>query len=126
MGPGRRERVFVYGTLRRGGSNGWRMAGSNWIGLAEVAGRLYRIDWYPGLVLDSAAGPVTGELFEVDEALLATLDDYEGPEYRRVLTRAALCGDSCAGSCEAWVWEWHGGIDEASRLARGDWLADHG
>lgn len=126
MRPGRCEQVFVYGTLRRGGSNAWRMAGCKWIGPAEVAGRLYRIDWYPGVVLDPAAGPVTGELFEVDDTILAALDDYEGPEYRRVLTRATFCGESCGNSCEAWVWEWRGGIDEARWIASGDWLAECG
>lgn len=126
MGPGHRERVFVYGTLRRGGSNDWRMSGASWIGPAEVAGRLYRVDWYPGLVPDPLAGPVTGELHEVDAAMLAALDDYEGPEYRRVRARVALRGAVGGDTCEAWLWEWLGDIDETRRLATGDWLAEGG
>ena len=51
-----RERVGVYGTLRRGGSQHRRMAGAEWIGACDVRARMYRIDWYPGVVLDDDAG----------------------------------------------------------------------
>ncbi|MEO8614231.1 MAG: gamma-glutamylcyclotransferase family protein, partial [Luteolibacter sp.] len=44
--------VFVYGTLRRGGSNHFRMDGAEFITAGRIAGRMYKIDWYPGLVLD--------------------------------------------------------------------------
>ena len=45
--------VFVYGTLRRGGSNDiTRLVPSpRWVGTAQVAGQMYNLGAYPGLVL---------------------------------------------------------------------------
>lgn len=111
--------VFVYGTLRRGGSNHVRMAGARFIAAATVRGRLYRIEWYPGLVLDAAAGEVKGELFAVEPWQMAGLDDYEGDEYRRVRTTVATADGA---PLTAWVWEWLGPVDEAQRIAGGDWV----
>lgn len=122
-----RELVFVYGTLRTGASNRFRMDRGESLGPASVRGRLYAIDWYPGLVLDGSAGPVRGELFAVDAAHLRELDAFEGipagamegAEYRRV--RSAV--DTPSGGCRsAWLWEWLGPIDETSQLPEGDWL----
>lgn len=73
--------IFVYGTLRPGGSAEARMTGhGRWLGPASAPGRLYRIAHYPGLVADADAGePVHGALFEAadPDALLASLDIYE-------------------------------------------------
>jgi gamma-glutamylcyclotransferase (GGCT)/AIG2-like uncharacterized protein YtfP len=119
--------VFVYGTLRRGGSNDFRMAGAEFITAGTVAGRIYRIDWYPGLVLDDAGDEIHGEVYAVDEELLADLDlfeglsagEIEGSEYRRV-PATVVCKDSRI--LTAWVWEWLGITDESQRLHDGDWL----
>ncbi len=80
---GLRERVFVYGTLRVNAEQGGRMKGAHLLGSGVVGGRLYQVDWYPGLVLAND-GEVVGEVYEVDEVMLAALDEYEGGEYRRV------------------------------------------
>ncbi|BCU79323.1 gamma-glutamylcyclotransferase family protein [Luteolibacter sp. LG18] len=114
-----RHRVFVYGTLRTGGSNHHRMAGATFIAPATVSGRLYRIDWYPGVVLDPEAGLVSGEIYEVDDSRLAALDDYEGSEYRRVETEALLTDGS---SARVLIWEWCLEVDESRRIPGGDWL----
>ncbi len=50
--------VFVYGTLRQGASNHFRLEGATTLGEAWVLGQLYRIDWYPGLLLDDDGIPV--------------------------------------------------------------------
>ena len=110
-----RERVGVYGTLRRGGSQHRRMAGAEWIGACDVRARMYRIDWYPGVVLDDDAGCVRVEVYAVDARLLAELDAFEGPEYRRVRCRGA-------DAPGFWMWEWLGACDEGQRIAGGDWL----
>lgn len=117
-----REMVFVYGTLRRGGSNHFRMAGAEFVAAATVRGRLYQIDWYPGLVLDDTADDVTGEIYLVSGILLESLDDFEGGEYRRVLT-LAQCGGGHPSLPSAWIWEWLGPCDEKNRIINGDWLA---
>ncbi len=120
------HRVFVYGTLRQGGSNHFRMAGSRFVSAGHVKGRLYRIDWYPGLILDPEAGEVLGEVFDVTAEQLRELDvfeglsagEVEGCEYRRVLTEVTS-GES---TTHAWVWEWVGPFNEADRIPDGDWL----
>lgn len=119
--------VFVYGTLRRGGSNHFRMAGAEFIAAGTISGRMYRIDWYPGLVLDSAGDEISGEVYAVGPEQLAALDAFEGlsageiqgSEYRRVLT-TVVQQDSQTRT--AWVWEWLGATEESQRVADGDWL----
>ncbi len=86
------ELVFVYGTLRRGASNHWRMEEAEFVGEAWVLGHLYPIDWYPGMVLDDDGVPVRGEVYRVGSELLGELDEFEGvrgevaDEYARVRT----------------------------------------
>jgi gamma-glutamylcyclotransferase (GGCT)/AIG2-like uncharacterized protein YtfP len=121
-----RELVFVYGTLRRGGSNHFRMDGADFITGGTVLGRMYRFSWYPGLVVDSAAGKILGEVYAVGAAQLAALDEFEGisateiegSEYRRVKVQV----NSSNGPVNAWIWEWLGEVDENQRIAHGDWL----
>jgi gamma-glutamylcyclotransferase (GGCT)/AIG2-like uncharacterized protein YtfP len=123
-----RELVFVYGTLRRGGSNHFRMDGAEFVGVGRIVGRMYRIDWYPGLVLDESGDDILGEVYSVDLEMLGNLDSFEnvsaddpeGSEYRRVKTNVSL---PTAETLSAWVWEWLGAMDESQRLPGGDWLA---
>lgn len=73
--------VFVYGTLKRGGSNHAWLAGQVFLGPAHTAPgfTLYSLGEYPGLVADpSDAAGVSGELWAVDAACLAGLDELEG------------------------------------------------
>jgi gamma-glutamylcyclotransferase (GGCT)/AIG2-like uncharacterized protein YtfP len=65
--PQERQLVFVYGTLKRGGSNHHYLAGQQYLGAAHtVPGfNLYSLGTYPGLVTDPAATcGVAGELCE--------------------------------------------------------------
>lgn len=115
----RRHRVFVYGTLRQGAAQGHRMAGAEWLGRGEVRGELFRVSWYPGVVLREDGGFVKGDVFAADDDLLDKLDEYEGGEYRRV--RVEVKGDSAG---VAWIWEWAGEVPEDGRIPTGDWLAE--
>ena len=94
-----------------------RMEGAQWLGTGTVCGDLFRISWYPGVVLRQDGGKVVGEVYGVDDFLLEKLDAYEGDEYRRV--RVAVEGEAAG---EAWVWEWACGRPETGRMAGGDWL----
>ena len=102
--------VFVYGTLRRGGSNHFRMAEADFLGEGKISGRMYQIDWYPALVCGGSRW-VKGELYRLSDSTLGELDIFEGihidplevREYRRVRTMVTLSG---GGREEAWVWEW--------------------
>lgn len=124
--------VFVYGTLRRGGSNHFRMDGSEFVGGGRISGSIYMIDWnpqltYPALVL-GGEGEVVGEMYLVSDAHLGDLDRFEGigitswrdDEYRRVATPVKLDDGS---ERSAWVWEWNSSVRDAVRLQDGDWLS---
>lgn len=115
------EVLFVYGTLRSGGSNHFRLRDAKLLGTGVVAGRLYRVDWYPALILDSDGEPVVGDLVEIPSEHLAALDGYEGREYRRV--RAAIMPTNGTGPQDAWLWEYVDPVDESRRIDGGDWLA---
>jgi gamma-glutamylcyclotransferase (GGCT)/AIG2-like uncharacterized protein YtfP len=72
--------VFVYGTLRRGGRNDINrlQPAPRYVGMGEVQGSLYHIDWYPGLTLGGEeAVTVVGEVYEVAPRLEALLDEIE-------------------------------------------------
>jgi gamma-glutamylcyclotransferase (GGCT)/AIG2-like uncharacterized protein YtfP len=70
--------VFVYGTLRAGGSNDiarFRPA-ARFVGRAEIAGTLYHLGAYPGATL-GGAGRLQGEVYRIEPALEAQLDQLE-------------------------------------------------
>lgn len=73
--------VFVYGTLKRGGSNHAFLAHQRYLGDARTAPgfTLYSLGDFPGMVRapGDTAG-VTGELWVVDDGCLAELDRLEG------------------------------------------------
>lgn len=121
------EPVFVYGTLRRGGSNHFRMNGAEFLGAGKIAGKIFKIDWYPALAC-GGAGEVQGELYRVCAEHLRALDVFEGilpdseeqREYRRVMVEVTL---ESGEKQSAWVWEWIGDLSSALALDTGDWLA---
>lgn len=126
-----RTRVFVYGTLRRGASNHFRMAGAKFVCAGSIVGKLYQIDWFPGLILDETGDPIRGEVFEADRGLLEALDKFEGvsadesqSEYRRVTT--TVFPENGGEPFTADVWEWLSEVDESKRMKGGDWLESFG
>lgn len=74
-------RLFVYGTLKRGGENHLHLAGQRFLGEAATGPgfTLYGLKGFPGMVraTDAAEG-VTGEVWEVDADCLRTIDILEG------------------------------------------------
>ena len=76
--PATPRHVFVYGTLRAGGSNDitrWRPS-AQFVGTAEIAGTLYDLGAYPGATLGGTAR-VRGEVHRIEPALEAQLDQLE-------------------------------------------------
>ena len=111
--------LFVYGTLRRGCDNEFaRLLAERgrFVGTANAPARLYDFGPYPGA--RPANGSVAGEIFQVDEALLAALDDYEGSEFERAIVSAQM-DDGRALDC--WIY-WYVGPAEGRLIASGDWL----
>jgi len=124
--PQNQSLVFVYGTLRRGGSNDIAQLGqrAQWLGRGRVRGQLFDLGAYPGLVL---GGPdwVVGELYGVDSSAQAWLDELEevwpqrSGEYRRVQALVSREGQSC----RALVYEMDRSIARRRPLIPGgDWI----
>ena len=91
--------VFVYGTLRRGELRD--ITGLSpapvWVGLGSVAGVLYDLGPYPGVLL-GGPGRVSGEVYTIAAELEAQLDAIEEVwpqqtgEYRKQLVQVRLDG----------------------------------
>ncbi len=81
MHPPATTLLFLYGTLKRGGSNHHHLAGQTFVGEARTAPgfRLYEVGGYPGMIPQSLdyAG-VIGEVWRVDAECLQRLDELEG------------------------------------------------
>lgn len=123
--------IFVYGTLRRGcttGAHARYLAGAEFIDTAKVKGKLYRVSYYPALVLDESAGWVTGEVYRLTSAAqLAQLDAYEdctfpampNQEYqRKEITARTQSGIEMA----AWVYVYQRVDVELELITSGDFL----
>ncbi len=88
------EHLFVYGTLALGQPNEHILTdiGGSWEP-ATVKGYLHESGWgakmgCPGLILDNYSGIIEGFLFTSNNLAIHwdDLDDFEGNEYRRMLT----------------------------------------
>lgn len=114
--------LFIYGTLRKGCRAHRYMNEAKFLGRGTLAGKLYYIDRYPGLV-DSTEGNVVGEIYEVDDVVLASLDNYEGcfedpPHYTRE-TREVLFEDGELREVQTYIFRQ---LDEShSLLNYDDW-----
>ena len=81
--------IFLYGTLKRGGSNHRHVGGQAFVGSARTAPgyRLFKLEGYPGMVVDANDRlGVEGEVWSVTDECRQHLDAFEGvPEglYRR-------------------------------------------
>lgn len=75
-----RQRIFVYGSLKRGFALHFLLEDQVFLGPARTATpcRLFDLGSYPGLLEDVQGYPVTGELYEVTASCLAALDEAEG------------------------------------------------
>jgi len=82
-------RLFVYGTLRTGEPNHRLLEGAEHVGPARTEARFRMVDLgaYPAIVADGATS-IEGELYDVDDSLLAQLDRFEG--HPRFYARSAV------------------------------------
>lgn len=121
------DRVFVYGTLRRGFINNDATlafrAGASFLCEGWLPGGLYSVGWYPALI-EGGPGEVRGEVWElVTPGLMQVLDEYEGlfddgpPEYRRERRRVR----TAEGSVDAWAYIYAHEVDPLQRIRSGDW-----
>ena len=126
--------LFVYGTLRSDShSDSYRQYIAphfTLVSRATMAGRLYSIIDYPGLLpAEEATDLVIGEVyaFKGDAAHLADIDDYEGcaphsPQphlYTRKREKAWLRDGSIV---DAWVYFYNYPVSESMLISSGDFL----
>lgn len=107
--------LFVYGTLRSQFDNpGARQLRSQarLLRRATMPGAIYQISDYPGF-RPEPPGEVHGELYQLDQpdVTLAGLDDYEGPDFQRVV----LSG--------AWIYVYRHVPSDSLRISSGDFCA---
>ncbi|MBB5349447.1 gamma-glutamylcyclotransferase [Desulfoprunum benzoelyticum] len=78
--------VFVYGTLKKGFSNHRLLTGAEFVGAAQTLEKfaMYYSTGTPIVLKEEAVSPIFGELYRVDEKILAALDSLEGhPDWYR-------------------------------------------
>jgi gamma-glutamylcyclotransferase (GGCT)/AIG2-like uncharacterized protein YtfP len=121
------DKVFVYGTLRRGFINNEATLafrnGATFLCDGTLPGALYSVGWYPALV-EGAPGKAHGEVWELSTpGLMDVLDDYEGlfddgpPEYKRERRRIS----TRSGPVEAWAYIYLHDVDPRQIIRSGDW-----
>ena len=88
--------LFVYGTLRSDQDNSWSRflkAEASLIGRGTVAAALQQVGRYTGMVADLDSGAnVCGEVHQIrePERVFKVLDEYEGSDYERAVTRVTM------------------------------------
>lgn len=129
--PGSEERVesghlFVYGTLREDtGHPASRLLrrGARVLGSAVMTGCLYDLGSHPGAVRSpDPEHRIHGLCYRIEpgreELLLAELDRYEGPDFRRETVSVTLAN---AESVAAWVYLYVRPPPAERRIESGDW-----
>lgn len=116
--------LFVYGTLRRGEPNQRQMGHARFVRAASTGPRYELVDLggYPALLEDGDT-PISGELYEVDDALLASLDRFEDvPELYERKPVVLEDGEVLCVEVLAYVMP-RERARGAPRIANGDWQA---
>jgi gamma-glutamylcyclotransferase (GGCT)/AIG2-like uncharacterized protein YtfP len=91
--------VFVYGTLKRGQPRHRFLAGQTFVGTAATRPiyRMFNVGKYPALVRHGDGRSIAGEIWDVDETCLHTLDRVEGCELGLYVRAAVELLPPCDG-----------------------------
>ena len=122
------EYLFVYGSLRKGTTQGKASrqgVGSEYarflemkgiyVGPAKAEGRIFVLSNYPGF--RDGKGTVLGDLYQVTNPVFKNLDAFEGHEFER-LKRPVVGPD---GEIEAWVYVYRFSPTGKKLIENGDW-----
>jgi gamma-glutamylcyclotransferase (GGCT)/AIG2-like uncharacterized protein YtfP len=126
------QRLFVYGTLLRRSAHPmarFLAERARFVGEAIIAGQLFDLGRYPGLIETSEQGDrVFGDLYDLGmdaAATLAELDRYENAEspqpayFDRQLAKVL---GSDGSYVQAWVYWFRGHVKPEQRIASGRYL----
>ena len=99
-----RTRLFVYGTLKLGFRSHSLLDGAEYLGPCSTGPGHFLLDCgdYPGMVRLAGSKAVQGELFSVDAATLARLDEHEGVP--TLYTRESIELEGVAEEAEAYFY----------------------
>ena len=132
------DQIVFYGTLMRG-SRPFLGAQENipllgekirFVRECQIAGRLFDIGRYPGLVETAIARhppQVDGELYEIlDTQVIDWLDEYEGfyrdaPDISRYIRKSVVLIDDA--DIRAWCYFYNAPIDDCEYIDSGSWRA---
>ena len=128
------DHLFVYGTLRLGSSNphaAFLHECCTHAGLGTITGRLYRIGYYPGLLLDPGGVHVVGDVFalpagEQRAGLLQQLDHYEGVDRNQTeaeYLREPVMVQADSGPVLCWVYLYNHSVAGKPEITSGDFMA---
>lgn len=108
-----KDYIFVYGLFR---DHSRKLLGdTTHLGKSSISGRLYKVnELYPGFVECKNNYEVWGDIFQIENSVLPSLDEYEGEEYirRRIKTTSGL---------ECWVYEYKYDTKKFDEIKTGDW-----
>lgn len=127
------EFLFVYGTLRCNGNNDLRQLLTSYADFIDDAcyqGKLYLIDYYPGVVAsDNPLDRVKGEVYYLHKPnfVLSQLDVYEEcssdfvqpTEYIREIKSVQLANGK---TIPAWLYTYNFGTENLKPIVSGDFL----
>ena len=88
--------IFVYGTLKKGEGNHFLLNGSDYICATQTSGKFTLLDLgsYPAVIISPKNYFISGEIYEIDDYVLAQLDQLEDyPNYyirRMIMTQAGM------------------------------------
>ena len=130
MAASKPEKLFVYGTLRKGENRSAKLERCRLLGLMKVPGTLYSTPFgYPVAVFDETSSlAVQGELYELppdSEVFMSSLDRLEGVD-EKLFSRSVICyGEKFFYAYEPSA-EFRRRISDAEIIKSGNWFSYRG
>lgn len=121
--------LFVYGTLLQSDNQFAQYLNQHcdFIITGKIAGILYDIGEYPGLVIDDNAGDVFGSIYQIrNTQVLKEIDTYESvgadEEQPNLYQRIYHSIETADGPKDAWVYIYNLPIEGLLRIPSGDYM----
>lgn len=111
-------KLFVYGTLKKGYANHHVLDGAKFVCNASMPNAvLYSLGGFPGLqTTENSNDVVTGEVYEIDEAILKRCDRLEGhPDFYKRQPATVYADGAKAILCSYYEFPHH--VNEEKRIA---------
>lgn len=112
-----RHLVFVYGTLRRGGSNHYLLTDSDCMGSHQTDPlyTMFRLGQFPAVVPRGETS-IVGEVYKISDEVFGLLDELEC--YPGVFSRQVIATPAGA----SWIYLYNRLVGTDHVIAAGDWL----